>query len=92
MLVEGGGEVLGSFFDQRLINKVTAVVAPMIIGGDAQTAVRGRGAERMRDVLRLNHMSVERLGSDLLVSGYPSHPERDLDVRIRPAGSRTWTL
>ena len=86
LLVEGGGEVLGSFFDQRLINKVTAVVAPMIIGGDARTAVRGRGAERMRDVLRLNHMNVERLGSDLLVTGYPSHPERDLDVRIRPAG------
>ncbi len=86
LLVEGGGEVLGSFFDQRLINKVTAVVAPMIIGGDAQTAVRGRGAERMRDVLRLNHMNVERLGADLLVTGYPSHPERDLDVRIRPAG------
>ncbi len=86
LLVEGGGEVLGSFFDQRLINKVTAVVAPMIIGGDAQTAVRGRGATRMRDVLRLNHMTVERLGTDLLVSGYPSHPERELDIRTRPAG------
>ncbi|MCY3922857.1 MAG: bifunctional diaminohydroxyphosphoribosylaminopyrimidine deaminase/5-amino-6-(5-phosphoribosylamino)uracil reductase RibD [Chloroflexi bacterium] len=86
LLVEGGGEVLGSFFDQRLINKVTAVVAPMIIGGDAQTAVRGRGAERMRDVLRLNGMTVERLGDDLLVVGYPSHPEREQDVRIRQAG------
>ncbi len=86
LLVEGGGEVLGSFFDQRLINKVTAVVAPMIIGGDAQTAVRGRGAERMRDVLRLNSMTVERLGDDLLVVGYPSHPEREQDVRIRQAG------
>lgn len=86
LLVEGGGEVLGSFFDQRLINKVTAVVAPMIIGGNAQTAVRGRGAERMRDVLRLNSMSVERLGDDLLVIGYPSHPEREQDVRIRQAG------
>ena len=86
LLVEGGGEVLGSFFDQRLINKVTAVVAPMIIGGDAQTAVRGQGAERMRDVLRLNSMTVERLGDDLLVVGYPSHPEREQDVRIRQAG------
>lgn len=86
LLVEGGGEVLGSFFDLRLVDKVTAVVAPMIIGGDAQTAVRGRGAARMRDVLRLNHMSVERLGLDLLVSGYPNHPERELDVRTRPAG------
>ncbi len=86
LLVEGGGEVLGSFFDQRLINKVTAVVAPMIIGGDAQTAVRGRGAERMRDALRLSSMTVERLGNDLLVSGYPIHPELEQQVRIRPAG------
>ncbi|MCY3569504.1 MAG: bifunctional diaminohydroxyphosphoribosylaminopyrimidine deaminase/5-amino-6-(5-phosphoribosylamino)uracil reductase RibD, partial [Chloroflexi bacterium] len=86
LLVEGGGEVLGSLFDQRLINKVTAVVAPMIIGGDAQTAVRGRGAERMKDVLRLNRMTSERLGSDLLVTGYPVHPERELQVRVRPAG------
>jgi len=86
LLVEGGGEVLGSFFDQRLINKVTAVVAPIIIGGDAQTAVRGHGAERMKDVLRLNRMTTERLGSDLLITGYPVHPERELQVRIRPAG------
>ena len=85
LLVEGGGEVLGAFFDQRLVNKVTAVVAPMVIGGDAQTAVRGRGAERMRDVLRLNRMNVETLGSDLLVTGYPSDPERELAVRVRPA-------
>lgn len=87
LLVEGGGEVLGSFFDQRLINKVTAVVAPMIIGGDAQTAVRGRGAERMRDVLRLSNMTSEQLGADLLVTGYPTDPERELQVRIRPAGA-----
>ncbi len=86
LLVEGGGEVLGSFFDQRLIDKVTAVVAPMIIGGAAQTAVRGRGAERMRDALRLNRLRVEQLGADLLLSGYPSHPERELELRIRPAG------
>ena len=78
--------MLGSFFDQRLVNKVTAVIAPMIIGGDAQTAVRGRGAERMRDALRLNHMTVERMGADLLVSGYPSNPERELEVKVRPAG------
>lgn len=87
LLVEGGGEVLGSFFDQRLVNKVTAVVAPMIIGGDAQTAVRGRGAERMRDVLRLTNLTTEQLGADLLITGYPADPERELQVRIRPAGA-----
>ena len=86
LLVEGGGEVLGAFFDQRLIDKVHAVVAPMLIGGDAQTAVRGRGAERMRDALRLSGVSVERLGDDLLISGYPTPPEHELNIRLRPAG------
>ena len=86
LLVEGGGEVLGSFFDQRLVDKVYAVVAPMLIGGDAQTAVRGAGAARMADALRLGDAQVERLGADLLVSGYPyalSDAER---VRLRQAG------
>ena len=86
LLVEGGGEVLGAFFDQRLIDKVHAVVAPMLIGGDAQTAVRGRGAERMRDALRLASVDVERLGDDLLITGYPTPPEHELKVRLRPAG------
>jgi diaminohydroxyphosphoribosylaminopyrimidine deaminase/5-amino-6-(5-phosphoribosylamino)uracil reductase len=73
LLVEGGGVLLGSFFDQRLVDKVHAVVAPMIIGGaGAPTAVAGRGAARMADALRLREVSVERLGSDMLVTGYAS--------------------
>ena len=86
LLVEGGGEVLGAFFDQRLIDKVYAVVAPMLIGGDAQTAVRGRGAQRMADALRLSHTEIERLGDDILLTGYPSAPEAESGLRLRPAG------
>ena len=71
LLVEGGGVLLGSFFDQRLVDKVHAVVAPMIIGGEgAATAVAGKGASRMADALRLREVTVERLGEDLLVMGY----------------------
>ena len=85
LLVEGGGGVHGAFADQRLINKVHAVIAPMIIGGDAAPAVRGRGAERMADVLRLRDVSVDRLGDDLLITGYPV-VERPLgEISLRPA-------
>jgi diaminohydroxyphosphoribosylaminopyrimidine deaminase/5-amino-6-(5-phosphoribosylamino)uracil reductase len=71
LLIEGGGVLLGSFFDQRLVDKVHAVVAPMIIGGaGAPTAVAGAGAARMADALRLRHATVELLGNDLLVTGY----------------------
>ncbi len=74
LLVEGGGVVLGSFFDDGLVDKVHAIIAPMVIGAeDAPAAVAGRGAYRMADALRLRDITVERLGDDLLVTGYPDY-------------------
>jgi diaminohydroxyphosphoribosylaminopyrimidine deaminase/5-amino-6-(5-phosphoribosylamino)uracil reductase len=71
LLVEGGGVILGSFFDRGLVDKVHAVIAPIIIGAeDAPAAVAGQGAYRMADALRLRDITVERLGEDLLVTGY----------------------
>jgi diaminohydroxyphosphoribosylaminopyrimidine deaminase/5-amino-6-(5-phosphoribosylamino)uracil reductase len=76
LLVEGGGVVIGSFFDQRLVDKVTAVIAPMIVGAaDAPAAVAGKGAAYMRDAVRLRDVVVERLGEDVLVTGYPVWPD-----------------
>lgn len=74
LLVEGGGVLLGSFFDRRLVDKVTAFIAPVIIGGGPYDAVAGRGAERMADALRLRDVTIERLGDDVLVAGYPTAP------------------
>lgn len=72
LLVEGGGVLHGGFFDQRLVDKVTIVIAPMIVGAaSAPGAVAGKGAERMADALRLRDVTVERLGDDILVVGYP---------------------
>jgi diaminohydroxyphosphoribosylaminopyrimidine deaminase/5-amino-6-(5-phosphoribosylamino)uracil reductase len=72
LLVEGGGELLGGFFDRGLVDKVQAIIAPIIIGGGekAAAAVAGRGARRMADALRLRDVTVERLGEDVLVTGY----------------------
>ena len=86
LLVEGGGTVHGALFDLGLVDKVAAVVAPMIIGGDGAGAVGGRGAARMAEALRLREVSVERLGPDLLVSGYPRCPRLWESVALRPAG------
>ena len=76
LLVEGGGVILGGFFDRGLVDKVQVVIAPMIIGAeDAPAAVAGQGAYRMADALRLRDITVERLGDDLLVTGYPDYPQ-----------------
>lgn len=79
LLVEGGGTLLGAFFDQGLIDRVQAILAPMIIGGEsAPMAVGGLGAERMANVLHLDDVTIRRLGADILVEG-----------RVPRAGGRT---
>ncbi len=71
LLVEGGGVILGGFFDAGLVDKVHAIIAPMIIGAaDAPSSVAGEGANQMADALRLSDVTVERLGEDVLVTGY----------------------
>lgn len=71
VLVEGGGILLGSLFDRKLVDKVVAFIAPVIIGGaGAKTAVAGRGVEMVADAFRLHRVRVETIGGDLMVNGY----------------------
>ena len=72
LLVEGGAELLGAFFDARLVDKVVAVIAPVVIGGDkAPSAVGGKGAQTMPDALRLERVSVKEIDGDMVLTGYP---------------------
>jgi diaminohydroxyphosphoribosylaminopyrimidine deaminase/5-amino-6-(5-phosphoribosylamino)uracil reductase len=72
VLVEGGTKVAGSFYDARLIDKVTFFIAPMIIGGkDAPPAIGGVGAQRLSSAMQLQNVEVARRGEDIEVTGYP---------------------
>ena len=71
VLVEGGGILFGSLFDCGVVDKVIAFIAPIIIGGaEAKTAVAGKGVGKVAESFRLERVRVERLGDDLMVSGY----------------------
>ncbi len=71
VLVEGGGTLIGSLFDTGLVDKVTAFIAPTIIGGkEAKTPVGGQGVAKMADALRLECVMVEQFDGDIMVSGY----------------------
>ena len=71
VMVEGGGTLLGSFFDSNLVDKVIAFIAPIIIGGqDARIAVAGRGFETVVESLKLNDTDIESIGEDFVISGY----------------------
>jgi diaminohydroxyphosphoribosylaminopyrimidine deaminase/5-amino-6-(5-phosphoribosylamino)uracil reductase len=70
VLVEGGGILVGSLFDQGLVDRIFAFIAPLIIGGKASTAVAGRGAGKLADAYRLERVTTTRFGEDTLISGY----------------------
>ncbi len=72
VFVEGGSRVLGSFFDERRIDKIYWFVAPTILGTSrAISAVDGRGARRLAEALRLRVETVSRIGQSVLFTAYP---------------------
>ena len=77
VLVEGGSEVLGSFLDARLADRVYAFIAPKLSGGSrALPAVGGKGAALMEDCALLDETECKALGSDWLLTGRVRFPGR----------------
>ena len=72
LLAEGGGSLLASLVEERLVDRVVAFIAPVLIGGrEAPTPVEGRGAQGLAEALRLERVTLERLGADTVMIGYP---------------------
>jgi len=79
VLVEGGRHVLGSFFDERLVDKVMIFVAPFVIGGaEAVTAVGGRGVESVKAAIPL-------IGREFLPFAEETLPQAP-QTTVRPVG------
>lgn len=71
LLIEGGGEVIGSAIEAGVVDKVHFVLAPKIFGGrDAKTAVEGLGVSLPKQAKRIKNLSVTRVGDDFLLTGY----------------------
>lgn len=72
LLVEGGGTLLGSLFDDGMVDKVFAFIAPVVIGGStAASPVEGHGVEYMAQALNIERASMRAIGPDWLIVGYP---------------------
>ena len=70
VLVEGGGKLLGSLFDNRLVDKVLAFISPIILGGCEAVSVGGNGVDNIAMALCLSRVNIKSLGNDVLVTGY----------------------
>lgn len=76
VLIEGGATIAGAFLDQRLVDKASFFIAPLIIGGrDAPVAVGGTGAGKITDAVNLKEVETTQHGRDFEITGYPERRE-----------------
>lgn len=71
VLIEGGGEVIASAFEAKVVDKVCFFISPKIIGGRmAVTSVEGSGVGKVVKAIRLRDISLRKIGEDFLFEGY----------------------
>ena len=70
VLVEGGSEVLGSFLDARVADRVYAFIAPKLVGGKkALPAIGGKGIGVMSNCATVTEPELLTLEKDWLITG-----------------------
>jgi diaminohydroxyphosphoribosylaminopyrimidine deaminase/5-amino-6-(5-phosphoribosylamino)uracil reductase len=85
VLVEGGGQLLGSLFDLNMIDEVHTFIASKLVGGDrAATPIAGRGMDQMSQAVLLDQPSVESVGDDVYVHGRIKRAATSLGVPDSP--------
>ena len=74
LLVEGGGEVFTSFVKQRIFDKISIFIAPMIIGAGVES-IGSLGISSLSEALRLQKIRIEIIDGQALVQGYRNFTE-----------------
>lgn len=70
LLIEGGAQVLGAFFDLRAVDEVHAFLAPRVLGGaEAPGPVLGLGVAEIADGLQFETAHVAELDGDVYLHG-----------------------
>jgi diaminohydroxyphosphoribosylaminopyrimidine deaminase/5-amino-6-(5-phosphoribosylamino)uracil reductase len=70
VLVEGGGEILGAFFDAQFIDEVHVFIAPKLLGGAAaKSPLAGSGKSLPASLPDLDPAEIEPLAGDIYIHG-----------------------
>ena len=74
VLLEGGSGLHWSVLEAGLVDKVQAYIAPKLLGGaEARSPVGGRGFPTPSDVVKVENITITRLGPDYLMEGEVKH-------------------
>lgn len=73
VLIEGGATLRAAALEAGIVDKVSFLVAPKLMGGtQAMSALGGEGVGFVHDAWPVQRMQSRMLGSDLLIEGYLS--------------------
>ena len=75
-LLEGGAKLIGAAFEEKVADRIYAIVSPKIIGSSGINSVEVRLTATMDDVLGLDDVTVKKLGEDVLITGIPKYKVR----------------
>jgi diaminohydroxyphosphoribosylaminopyrimidine deaminase / 5-amino-6-(5-phosphoribosylamino)uracil reductase len=70
VLLEGGPTVVGAALERGLVDKMMIYTAPKIMG-EGISSVSGLHGKTLADLVQLRGMSVDKIGEDILIQGYP---------------------
>lgn len=70
VLIEGGGQTAAAALREHVVDKVLFFYAPLLLGGDGRAMLGALAVGRVADGRKLHTMQLERIGRDVLVSGY----------------------
>jgi diaminohydroxyphosphoribosylaminopyrimidine deaminase/5-amino-6-(5-phosphoribosylamino)uracil reductase len=89
ILVEGGGQIFGSFLREKLADKIHILIAPKFLGAGVN-ALGLFKAPSIFEAVRLVESSVRWVGQDLLITGYPDY-DPEPTAEDQPAAEETAT-
>ena len=74
LLVEGGARLITALLRARLVDRLVVTVAPKLLGAGIE-AVGDLGIATLADAIRLDPVTVERYGADLVLDGRVAYAE-----------------
>ena len=69
VLVEGGGQLAGSFLEAGLVDRIVAFAAPILVGGTTAPGPVGGPGLFLPDAVRLEGIAIRAVGNDWVVEG-----------------------
>jgi diaminohydroxyphosphoribosylaminopyrimidine deaminase/5-amino-6-(5-phosphoribosylamino)uracil reductase len=69
ILIEGGSELLGYFFDKGKIDYCHCFIAPIMFGGNGLNAIKGQGIKKITDAWQLKSMKISQFDDNIHLQG-----------------------